>query len=57
MLILPATHVVTREADTCAEGDMVSGVSNDATHWNSIVAEYSDVFKPPGMTAEHDTVH
>ena len=40
-----------------AEGDVVSGASNDAMRWNSIVAEYSDVFEPPGMPAERDTVH
>ena len=57
MLIQPATHVVAMEADTCAEGDVVSGASNDATRWNAIVTEYSDVFEPPGMPAERDTVH
>ena len=57
MLIQPATHVVATEADTCAEGDMASDSRNDATHWNSIVTEYSDVFEPPGMPAERDTVH
>ena len=57
MLIQPVTHVVTTEADTCAEGVVVSDTSGDATHWNSIVAEYSDVFKPPGMPAERGTVH
>ena len=57
MLIQPATHVVATEADTCAEGDVVSGACNDATRWNSIVTEYSDVFEPPGMPAERDTVH
>ena len=57
MLIQPATHVVATEADTCAEGDVVSGACNDATRWNSIVTEYSNVFEPPGMPAERDTVH
>ena len=57
MLIQPAMHVVAMEADTCAEGVMVSNTSGDATCWNSIIAEYSDVFKPPGMPAERDTVH
>ena len=32
MLIQPATHMVTTEADTCAEGDVVSDSRNDATH-------------------------
>ena len=57
MLIQPATHVVAMEADTCAEGDMASDSRNDATWWNSIVTEYSNVFEPPGMPAERDTVH
>ena len=57
MLIQPATHVVATEADTCAEGVVVSDSGSDATHWNSIVTEYSDVFEPPGMPAERDTVH
>ena len=57
MLIQPATHMVTTEADTCAEGDMVSDSRNDTTQWKSIIAEYSNVFQSPGMPAERDTVH
>ena len=57
MLIQSATHVVATEADTCAEGVVVSDSRNDATCWNSIVNEYSDVFEPPGMPTERDTVH
>ena len=57
MLIQPATHVVATEADTCAEGVVVSSVHSDTIQWNSIVNEYSDVFEPPGMPAERDTVH
>ena len=57
MLIQPATHVVAMEADTCAEGVVVSDTSGDATRWKSIVTEYSDVFEPPGMPAERNTVH
>ena len=26
-------------------------------HWDSIIAEYSNVFETPGMPAEHKTVH
>ena len=36
---------------------MASDSGNDTTQWNSIIAEYSDVFEPPGMPAERDTVH
>ena len=32
MLIQPATNVVAVEADTCAEGVMEFGASNDTTH-------------------------
>ena len=32
MLIQPTTHVVTTEADTCAEGVVVSDSRNDAMH-------------------------
>ena len=57
MLIQPATHMVAMEADTCAEGDMASVPDYNATRWNSIIAEYYDLFKPTGMPAEHDTFH
>ena len=40
----------------CAVGDVAYDSRNDATRWKSIIAEYSNVFKPPGMPAEHDTV-
>ena len=57
MFIPPAIHVVTMEANSCVVGDVAYDSRNDATHWKSIVAEYSNVFKPPGMPAECDTVH
>ena len=57
MLIQPATHVVAIVADTCAEGDMASDSRNGAARWNSLITEYSNVFKPPGMPAECETVH
>ena len=57
ILIQPATHMVATEADTCAEGHVASVLDYIATHWKSIVAEYSDVFEPLGMSAERDTVH
>ena len=45
------------EADTCAEDDVAYDTSPDVVQWKSIIAEYSDVFKLPGMPAERDTVH
>ena len=56
MLIQPATHVVAMEADACAESDMADDSRNDAACCNSIFAEYSNVFEPPGMPTECDTV-
>ena len=57
MLIQPATHMVAIEDDACAVGDVASDFRNDATCWTSIIIEYSNVFKPPGRPAEHNTVH
>ena len=57
MLIQPATHMVATEADTCAEGVVVSDTSGDAARWNSMFTEYSDVFEPPVMPAKRDIVH
>ena len=56
MLIQPAAHVVATEADTCAAGDVASTPRYDA-RWESIVVEHSEVFEPPGMPADRDTVH
>ena len=57
MLIQPTTHVVAMEADTCEDGDVASNSRTDVSRWESVVAEYSDVFKPPSMPADRDTVH
>ena len=46
MLIQPVIHVVTMEADMCAEGDMASDTSLDVVQWKSIIVEYSNVFDP-----------
>ena len=57
MLIQPAIHVVAMEADTRPVSNMASDTSQDAAQWKSIIAEYFNVFEPPGMPAEHTTVH
>ena len=54
MLIQPATHVVAMEADMCEDGDMASNSRPDASCWESVIAEYSHVFEPPGMPANRD---
>ena len=45
------------------EANTRAGVGEDSVNvveafrWNNLVAEYTDVFEPPGMPAEHNTVH
>ena len=48
----------------CMEASTFAGVegSEDCTtsapsHWSKLVDKYSDIFKSPGMPAEHDIVH
>ena len=57
MLIQPAMHVVAMKADTCAASNMASVMGQNAAHWDSIIVEYSNVFEPPGMPADRDTVN
>ena len=57
MLVQPASHVVAMEADTCAGAGEDSVIDPETTRWNNLVAEFADVFEPPGMPAERDTVH
>ena len=48
VLIQPATHMVAMDIiDTCAVGDMAPDSRNDAAHWESVIANYSDVIEPP----------
>ena len=58
MLLHPTSHVATMEACMCtgAEGSE-EGSTSAPSHWSKLVTEYSDIFKPPGMPAEHDIVH
>ena len=57
MLIQPTTHVVAMEADTYEDGDVAYNSRMDVSCWESVVAEYSDMFETPGMPANRDTVH
>ena len=34
-----------------------SAGSAEPTRWENVVAEYADMFEPPGMPAERDTMH
>ena len=45
------------EADTRARVGKGSAASAEPTHWEHVVAEFSDTFEPPGMPAERDTMH
>ena len=57
MLVQPTSHMVAMEAE------MYTGVGEDSelqletSRWNNLVAEFVDVFEPPGMPAECKTVH
>ena len=56
MLVQPSSHMVAKEADTCASAGEGSGTP-EAARWNDLVTEFADVFEPPGMPAERNTVH
>ena len=57
MLVQPTSHVVAMEADMCAGAGEDSGNITEASHWNNLIAEYADVFEPPGMPADCKTMH
>ena len=45
------------DADTCAIGDVASIPGSDAAWWESVVAKYSNVLKPPGIFAGCDNIN
>ena len=51
MLVQPSSHVVTMEADTCAGPEEGSSGAAEPSGWENMVAEYADMFEPPGMPA------
>ena len=57
VLVQPASHMVAMGDDTCIGAGEGSGQLPETMYWNSLVAELADVFQPPGMPAEHDTMH
>ena len=57
MLVQPSSHVVTMEADTRARVGEGSACAAEPSRWENMVAKYADVFEPPVMPAERDTVH
>ena len=57
LFVQPTCHMVAMEADTCAGAGESSGLQWEASRWNNLVAEFANIFKRPGMPAEHKTVH
>ena len=57
MLFQPSSHVVAMEADTCASAGEGSARPAEPSRWENVVAEYADVFEPPGMPADREAVH
>ena len=57
MLVKPAGHVVAMEADRCAGAKEGSRKLLETTCWNYLVAEFADIFEPPGMPTKRETVH
>ena len=57
ILVQLSSHVVTMEADTCAMAGEGSAGSVEPSCWENVVAEYADMFEPPGMPADRDTMH
>ena len=56
MLVQPSSNVVAMEADTCTGAGEGSAGSAKPSRWENVVAEYVDVFEPPGMLADRDTM-
>ena len=57
MLVQPSSHVVAMEADTCARAGDGSAGSAEPSRWENVVVEYADMFEPPSMPADRETVH
>ena len=56
MLLQPHSELVTREMTGCCEGGG-DGDVQAPTWWDKLVAEFHDIFDPPGMPVERDTGH
>ena len=49
MLVQPANHLVTKKVDMCGGAGEGSVIDLETIRWHNLVAEYADVFDPPGM--------
>ena len=56
ILLQPHSDPVTREMTGHHEGGGVGDVQVP-TRWEKLVAEFYDLFDPPGMPVKRDTVH
>ena len=57
MLLQPASTAVGMEPKAGGELGAASKFEPEAYRWNSVVADYPDVFAEPGMPAERGTKH
>ena len=57
MLLQPAATAVGMEPKAEGELGEVSESRTETSRWNSVVADYPDVFSEPGMPAERETKH
>ena len=57
MLLHPTSHVNAMEARICAGAGKVGPDVVLPSCWSNLVAEYSDVFEPPGMPVEREIDH
>ena len=57
MLVKPSSHMVAMEADTCARAGEGSAGAAEPSRWENMVAEYADMFEPPGMPADKEIVY
>ena len=56
MFLQPCSAPVTREVTGHCEGGGDRDVQAP-TRWDKLVAEFNNIFDPPGMPVERDTMH
>ena len=56
MLLQPHSELVTREVIGHSEAEGPGDVQI-SSRWNKLVQDFHDIFDPPGMPVDRDTVH
>ena len=56
LLLQPQSELVTREVTGHSEEEG-HGDIQIPSRWDKLVAEFHDIFDPPGMPVDRDTVH